>query len=335
MTQSANPKVSIIMSVYNGERFLDEAIRSILGQSYQDYKFLIMDDGSTDSTPEILEKYSRDPRIKIVVQENRGLTASLNTLISLAKGGYIARMDADDISLPDRIQKQVDYLDNKPEVGVVGTGKWNISADDSIIDGICLPDDHQFIVSYLKKGVNPITHGTIMFRKSLAGIIEGPYRFTYGQDFDFSLRLSEVTKLGFVEEPLYRFRISSQSISSRIMSIRHLQKKLQMDFYKRRKEGLNEGDWREEEKKVFSQQDLGGDLSRKAEEYFALGRSCFNNGEFESARTFFVKSFFSCQYMLRSLFYLLISVLPGAIKKHVVGVIRKRTDSLYEYRIYL
>ena len=107
-----SPRVTVLLSVYNGERFLAEAIDSILCQSYKDYEFIIIDDASTDSTPEILKRYARkDSRIKIVTNPvNLRLAASLNKGISLASGELIARMDADDVSLPDRLEKQVDLI---------------------------------------------------------------------------------------------------------------------------------------------------------------------------------------------------------------------------------
>jgi glycosyltransferase involved in cell wall biosynthesis len=111
--KKSTPKVSIIMSVFNGEAFLQAAISSILAQTLPDFEFLIMDDGSTDSTAHIL-KAQTDPRITIMHQPNQGLVASLNTLLAKASGSYIARMDADDLADPERLQLQVEYLDHHP-----------------------------------------------------------------------------------------------------------------------------------------------------------------------------------------------------------------------------
>ena len=119
-----SPRVSVVMSVYNGERYLAEAIDSILGQSMSDLEFIVIDDGSTDGTPRILEKYTaRDERVWVVRNErNLGLTRSLNRCLSLARGEYFARQDADDISLPERLALQVQLLDANPHVGAIGTG---------------------------------------------------------------------------------------------------------------------------------------------------------------------------------------------------------------------
>ncbi len=122
-TSEKVPRVSVLMSVYNGERFLRDSVESILGQTFTDFEFLILDDGSTDSTCEILEEYAnKDARIVLVRNDrNLGLTRSLNKGLRLVRGEYLARQDADDISLPKRLEMQVKFLDAHPEVGVVGS----------------------------------------------------------------------------------------------------------------------------------------------------------------------------------------------------------------------
>src|SRR5512134_3549033 len=103
------PRVSVVMSVYNGEKYLEEAVESILNQTFRDFEFIVVDDGSSDSTPRLLALYERrDPRVLIYrFDDNRGLSTALNFGIERARGKYIARMDADDISLPNRLQEQV------------------------------------------------------------------------------------------------------------------------------------------------------------------------------------------------------------------------------------
>ena len=120
MTKS-KPRVTVLMPVYNGEKYLREAIDSILGQTYHHYEFIIINDGSTDGSVKVIQSYS-DERIRFVHNEkNIGLPATLNKGLELAIGEYIARMDQDDISLPTRIEKQIKFMDNYPEVGVCGT----------------------------------------------------------------------------------------------------------------------------------------------------------------------------------------------------------------------
>src|SRR4051794_29608800 len=115
------PKVTVLLAVYNGERYLREAIDSILGQTFQDFEFLIINDGSTDSTREIILSY-HDPRIRLVDNEdNIGQTRSLNRGLALAAGQFVARQDADDISEPERLASQVAFLEIHPEVVLLGT----------------------------------------------------------------------------------------------------------------------------------------------------------------------------------------------------------------------
>lgn len=117
-----HPKISVVMSVYNGELYLGEAIESILNQTYKNFEFIIINDGSTDNSLEIIEQYKKtDPRIVLISRENKGLIASLNEGIAVAKGEYIARMDADDISLPDRFAEQVKVMDSDKELVVCGS----------------------------------------------------------------------------------------------------------------------------------------------------------------------------------------------------------------------
>src|SRR6266498_4162605 len=125
-SNAPTPLVTVLMSVYNGERYLSEAIDSIINQTFADFEFVIINDGSTDSSREIINAY-RDPRIRLVDNsQNIGLPKSLNLGLALARGEYVARQDADDISHPTRFEKQVEYLDDHGEVVVLGTRVWNM-----------------------------------------------------------------------------------------------------------------------------------------------------------------------------------------------------------------
>src|SRR5688572_25740567 len=120
-TESAPPTVSVVMTVYNTERYVREAVESILGQTFRDFEFIIIDDGSTDSAPAILREYAdRDPRIRLVSRPNTGIVRAANEGIALARGNYLARMDSDDVALPHRFEKQVRYLNEHPACVLVG-----------------------------------------------------------------------------------------------------------------------------------------------------------------------------------------------------------------------
>ena len=117
-----NPKISVVMSAFNAEKFIETSIESIIGQTYEDFEFLIINDGSSDKTLEIIEKFKKlDERIILIDRKKRGLIASLNEGISLSKGQYIARMDADDIAIPERLNVQLNYLIKNPSIDLVAS----------------------------------------------------------------------------------------------------------------------------------------------------------------------------------------------------------------------
>lgn len=202
-----NPKVNVLMSVFNGERFLKESIGSILNQTFKDFEFIIINDGSTDSTPLILDEYEKkDKRVKVICQENRGLTKSLNTGLKLAKGKYIARMDADDISDSKRLETQARFLDSHPSIGVVGIVSHVMDEDGNIKRKIDHPISHGKIMEKIL-GDNKMTHSSLMLRKNLLETY-GYYneKFIFAQDYELLLRLSTVTKLVNLPEPSHLWR---------------------------------------------------------------------------------------------------------------------------------
>lgn len=213
-TYIKTPLLSVVMSVYNGERYLEEAISSILKQSFRDFEFIIINDGSTDSTVSILNKY-RDPRIKIITQKNMGLVASLNTGIKLAKGKYIARQDADDRSEPERLTRQVEFLKNNPGVVAVGSS-MNVMDSTSKIKHrhSVLLHDAEIREEILVR--SPFAHGSVIFLRDVA-IKSGLYRQSYwpAEDYDLWLRISESGQLANVDEFLYTYREHDEGISAK------------------------------------------------------------------------------------------------------------------------
>lgn len=208
-----SPQVSVIMGVFNGGQFLHEAIQSILNQSYRDFEFLIIDDGSTDQTPNILGSFSDS---RIIIERNPiniGLTKSLNKALQKARGKYISRQDADDISFPDRLARQVAFLDSYPECSMAGSHAALIDEHGTDIGTIEPSTDTQEINTQLIK-FNLFIHGAITARKS-AIIDVGGYRdkFTYAQDYDLWLRMHQRYLLANLPESLYCLRRLSHSIS--------------------------------------------------------------------------------------------------------------------------
>lgn len=189
-TERPAPAVSVLMAVYNGERFLAEAVESILGQGVTDFEFLIVDDGSTDRTAEILRSYD-DPRIRLITNpDNLGLTRSLNIGLAAARGRFIARMDADDIALPDRLARQLAYFEAHPAVVLVGSGHARLD-DDARTRAWATRALRPIEFRWLSFFWPPILHPSAMFRADL--IHRRGLRYdesmTTSQDYDLWTRM--------------------------------------------------------------------------------------------------------------------------------------------------
>lgn len=160
------PLVSVVMAVYNEEKYLRDSIESILSQTFTDFEFVVINDGSVDKTQDILENYAqRDRRIKLIINErNLGLVKSLNKGIKLAKGKYIARMDAGDVSYPERLNKQVEFLEDNRAVYIVGTSAYWMNGNKTIIGGSKFPTVVDGISLYKTGGA---IHPSIMIQSQL------------------------------------------------------------------------------------------------------------------------------------------------------------------------
>ncbi|MFA7682335.1 MAG: glycosyltransferase [Candidatus Peribacteraceae bacterium] len=213
---SKHPKITVLLAVYNGERFLRQALDSISDQTFKDYECVIINDGSVDSTAEILLDY-RDPRF-IVVQngENLGLTSSLNRGLALARGQYIARMDADDISLPDRLELQVRYLDVHPEVGAIGGAMEIIDGSGESLGHMGVRVGHEIIKADLLINDCSFYSPTATVRTSLLQQLNGYNEsYVYAQDYDLWWRLSEISHLESLRKVLVKHRRHGTSISQK------------------------------------------------------------------------------------------------------------------------
>ena len=215
----AEPSISVAMSVYDGARFLAPAIDSVLAQTFADFEFLILDDGSRDATRAILADYAaRDPRIRVISRENRGLVDSLNELLALARAPLVARMDADDICLPERFARQHAYLTAHPAVGVLGT--WTADIDEHgqpyALEAVDHPVDHAGFVAAIAAGLPLLCHPAVMYRRALVLSVGGYHRaFRHCEDLDLWLRLAGVTEIANLPERLLRYRHYGAQVSSR------------------------------------------------------------------------------------------------------------------------
>jgi len=201
------------MPVYNGAAYLREAMDSMLRQTFGDFEFLIINDGSTDKSVEIVESY-RDPRIRLVNNEsNLGLISTLNKGIDLATGEYIARMDCDDISSPKRLEHQVAFLESHPDVGVCGTWAKVFNVEWSYV--LQHPTDHEGIKCLMFIN-SSIVHPSTMFRRNLfiSNNLYYDESFQHAEDYELWLRAARYTRLANIPEILIDYRISVSQVSA-------------------------------------------------------------------------------------------------------------------------
>lgn len=210
-----NYKISVLMPVYNGSAFLQKAVDSILCQTFDDFEFIIIDDGSTDNSVDILKSY-QDPRI-ILLQNlhNLGLVKTLNRGLLQSRGKYIARMDQDDISFTDRLERQVRFLDNHPEHVLVGTTYAYINTQGEVTGSFpALLDDEDIKRELFTK--TPFGHGTVMIRGS--ALRQKGFMYSedavHVEDYDLWLRFAQAGKYANLPEILYLWRYSSTNTKS-------------------------------------------------------------------------------------------------------------------------
>jgi glycosyltransferase involved in cell wall biosynthesis len=210
------PAISVLLPVYNAEPFLAEAVESILNQTFVDFEFIIINDGSNDRSLEILQKFAQqDARIRLISRDNRGLVSTLNEGISLAKAPLIARMDADDVAYPKRFIVQKEFLDNNPDCICVGgkvrvideKGRFLTVADTKI--------GYKQVELSALQGITPICHPTALIKKAALIEVGGYHEDDYpAEDLALFLNLSQQGKLNNVNDIILDYRIHSNSIST-------------------------------------------------------------------------------------------------------------------------
>ena len=220
----SNPTITVLMPVYNGEKYLAEAIESILDQTYTDFEFLILDDCSTDKSHEIISSY-KDKRIHFIKNEqNMGQSNTMNIGIKLSKGKFIARLDQDDLSCKTRLDNQL-YFISKSVCSIVGTWAYAIDQDGEIIGYVQHPTDHDIIKNAL--AINPtFSHSSVMFNKD--DIISlGCYssRFTIGMDWHLWIKAGKSGLIfGNIDEYLVKLRLHSDQTTKNKHGVKHLHK---------------------------------------------------------------------------------------------------------------
>ncbi len=212
----AQPEISVVMAVYNNSDTLGAALDSILSQEGVALEFIVIDDGSTDGSEAILDRFvEKDSRLKVVHKKNEGLTRSLIEGCTMASAPWIARQDADDVSLPSRLQALHDAASLYPQAAIISSWTRCREPGGSVLEECQRPiDPEEARRQILEQRIGPPAHGSVMFSKELYERVGG-YRaeFYYGQDADLWLRLAAVGSVVYVPEVLYEFRLDASSIS--------------------------------------------------------------------------------------------------------------------------
>jgi glycosyltransferase involved in cell wall biosynthesis len=208
--------ISVVMVVCNSDRFLADSIESILSQSFRNFEFIIVDFGSTDNSRSIISEYAaRDSRVKLHMIPNCGLAEARNNGCYLAQGQYIAVMDSDDVAVPDRLQREVEFLEKHTEVGVVGGATELIDSTGKVFHVNHFPRDDREIRSAFLDGC-PFCQPTVLMRRD-AFVFAGGYRrvFAQAEDYDLWLRIAEHFQCANLEEVVLKYRIHPNQISLR------------------------------------------------------------------------------------------------------------------------
>ncbi len=212
----ARPMVSVLMSVYNGQRYLREAVESILNQTFSDFEFIIVNDGSTDTSRAILQSYDDSRILLLDNHENIGLARSVNKGLAVAKGDYVARMDADDISMPRRFEKQVAFLKDQPEVGIVGCSYDKADSNGRYWGSRRMPASDLELRWYSLLG-NPFAHPSVMIRRHT--LIDNNLKYDETlettQDYDLWTRILRCTRGANLGEALLQYRFCDGITSKR------------------------------------------------------------------------------------------------------------------------
>jgi len=311
-----NPKISVVMSAYNSEKYLAEAMESILNQTFKDFEFIIINDGSSDKTLQIIRDYAKkDKRIKLINNsKNIGQTPSRNKALKIAKGRYIAIMDSDDISLPNRFEIQYDYLEKNSDIFLVGSRIMSIDEKGVTRTRSNTLTDIKDIKSCLIQK-NCIAHPSIMFRNEYKNFYREKFR--YSEDYDFYLNLlSRNKKLINLKNKLLKYRRSNNSIGIYRASIEYLFAEKAKEFYNQRlKSGKDKYD------NFYPQEILNLDIENSNNRSILRYeiKASFKVNNFKRTRIFCKKYFKNYGYLNKILIYYFASFFG----KKIINFLRK------------
>ncbi len=245
-------KVSVVMAVFNAEKYIEAAVRSILQQTFEDFELIIINDGSEDQTLNIINSIE-DKRIRIINQDNSGAASARNVGLKSANGEYIAILDSDDTAFPERLQKQVNYLDKNPDCGIIGGNARVIDKDGVFVYNTNQNLDWESIK--LKLPSSPFIHSTVMFRGSLIKKIGIYPEIPTSEDALFFLKISKVSKMINLKDCLINYRILPSALSRRSKKLIKLNNYYLSHFYSTGKLPVDYKVKYHKESKSFSEKD--------------------------------------------------------------------------------
>jgi len=209
------PAVSVVLPVFNGQPYLDSAVRSLLAQTLSDFEMIVVDDGSTDDSLAILGRFARqDSRLRIIMRRNTGIEAALNEAIDTSRSEFIARMDSDDLAMPDRLQTQLDYLKSHDRVVLLGGAYRLIDDAGRYLTTIIPPTSNELLQELALSGRNPFCHPLVMMRREAVIRVGGYFSdLPAAEDLDLWLRMGEIGEMSCIRTVLLDYRLHASSIS--------------------------------------------------------------------------------------------------------------------------
>lgn len=316
------PLISVVMSAYNAEQFLADAIESILNQTFRNFEFVIINDGSTDKTADILNKYKdRDSRIVLIDNgTNIGMAKSFNVGIRHSRGRFIARMDADDISAPTRFERQIEMFTSNEVLDVVSSWYSIIDINGEYVTQIKGPCQNEEIKRVIYNNMNiPFCHGSVTMKKESiekVGLYREEFRYPYPEDYDLWLRLYENNSVFYViPEYLYKYRVSPDSISVILhaggrRTYNRISRKAILegaDIHSLLEQSrLNDTDW-----KNISES------KKKAYYYRTIGARKVDSDRISSARNDLLKAIRYNPLLLSAWYYLLLGLFPASARRRI------------------
>lgn len=304
--QPRSPRVSVLMTIYNCEKLLGMAIESVLAQSFGDFELIIVDDASTDATARIAGRYD-DPRIRLVRNEkNLGIAGARNKGVSLCRGKYMALIAGDDMAREDRLEKEVAFLDEHPDIGMVSSYITYITENGEHLGVRKSPLSHEEIVSRLKQGEMAVSESGLARTDWIRQVL---YRekFPCAVDYDFMLRFTEKYKVAVIPEPLQFYRLNSRSITVRRRAAQLYCREVAMNFAREREEQDQDS---YEHFEFTLPSDTGKSVRTTASDYYLYTGKMFSAfGNIRRARAFFLRSILINPFRLTPFALLFLSLL--------------------------